>query len=49
MVAGSVVVPLEIDTNEVNPWDVVAGMFRDEPLFDEYELAEFDRQAQVGW
>jgi predicted RNase H-like HicB family nuclease len=39
MVEGSVLVPLEIDTTEENPWDAVAGMFRDDPLFDEWQDA----------
>lgn len=39
MVEGSVVVPVEIDTTEENPWDAVAGMFRDESLFDEWQEA----------
>lgn len=42
---GSVLVPLEIDTPEENPWSAVAGMFRDEPLFDEWQkaIAEYRR------
>jgi predicted RNase H-like HicB family nuclease len=39
MTQGTVVVPLEIDTVEENPWAAVAGMFREEPLFDEWQEA----------
>jgi len=39
MVGGSVLVPMEIDTTEENPWTAIAGMFRDEPLFDEWQEA----------
>ena len=47
MVEGSVLVPLEIDTTEENPWTAVAGMFRDEPLFDEWQeaIAEYRRKV----
>ena len=31
--------PLEFDTREENPWTAVAGMFRNEPLFDEWQEA----------
>jgi hypothetical protein len=30
---------MEIDTPEENPWTAVAGMFRNEPLFDERQEA----------
>jgi hypothetical protein len=42
---GSVIVPLELDTTEENPWTAVAGMYRDEPLFDEWQeaIAEYRR------
>ena len=40
MVAGSVLVPLEVDATEENPWNAVAGMFRDEPLFDGRSAAD---------
>ena len=38
--------PLEIDTTEENPWTAVTGMFRDEPLFDEWQkvIAEYRRK-----
>ncbi len=39
MVLGSIVVPFEIDASNENPWAAVAGMFRDEPLFDEWQEA----------
>jgi predicted RNase H-like HicB family nuclease len=47
MVEGSVLVPLEIDTTEENPWIAVAGMFRDDPLFDEWQeaIAEYRRKV----
>jgi predicted RNase H-like HicB family nuclease len=47
MVEGSVLVPLEIGTTEENPWDAVAGMFRDDPLFDEWQeaIAEYRRKV----
>jgi len=54
MVEGSVLVPLEIDTTEENPWDKVVGMFRDDPLFDEWQEAiaenrrEFDEDQDDG-
>jgi len=45
MVDGSVGIPIEIETTEENPWDKVVGMFRDEPLFDEWQeaIAEYRR------
>jgi predicted RNase H-like HicB family nuclease len=47
---GSVLVPLEIDTPEENPWTAVAGMFRNEPLFDEWQeaIAEYRRKVDEG-
>ncbi len=47
MVEGSVLVPLEVDTSEENPWTAVAGMFRNEPLFDEWQtaIAEYRRKV----
>jgi hypothetical protein len=47
MLAGSVLVPLEIDTTEDNPWDAVAGMFRDEPLLDEWQRAIAEHRRKV--
>lgn len=44
---GSVLVPLEIDTSEENPWTAVAGMFRDEPLFDEWQEAIAEDRRKV--
>jgi hypothetical protein len=47
MLTGSVLVPLEVDTTGENPWHAVAGMFRDEPLFDEWQgaIAEYRRKV----
>jgi hypothetical protein len=47
MAEGSVLVPLEVDTTEENPWDAVAGIFRDEPLFDQWQeaIAEYRRNV----
>jgi len=47
MAEGSVLVPLEIDTTEENPWIAVAGMFRDDPLFDDWQeaIAEYRRKV----
>jgi len=47
MVEGSVLVPLEINTTEENPWDAVAGMFRDDPLFDEWQEAIAENRRKV--
>jgi len=47
MAEGSVLVPLEIDATEENPWDAVAGMFRDEPLFDEWQEAIDEYRRKV--
>ena len=45
MVDGSVGIPIEIETTEENPWDKVVGMFRAEPLLDEWQeaIAEYRR------
>jgi hypothetical protein len=47
MVEGSVLVPLESDVSEANPWTAVTGIFRDEPLFDEWQeaIAEYRRKV----
>ena len=47
MAVGSVLVPLEITTTEENPWIAVAGIFRDDPLFDEWQeaIAEYRRKV----
>jgi len=44
---GSVLVPLEVETTEENPWIAVAGMFRDEPLLDAWQeaIAEYRRKV----
>jgi predicted RNase H-like HicB family nuclease len=47
MAAGSVLIPLEIDATEDNPWTAVTGMFRDEPLFDEWQQAIADYRRQI--
>ena len=39
--------PLEVGTTEENPWNAVAGMFRDEPLFDEWQEAIADYRRKV--
>jgi hypothetical protein len=47
MAEGSVVVALEIATTEENPWLAMAGMFRDNSLFDEWQaaIAEYRRKV----
>ncbi|MFI5455243.1 MAG: type II toxin-antitoxin system HicB family antitoxin [Isosphaerales bacterium] len=47
MAEGSVLVPLEINTTEENPWDAVAGMFRDDPLFDDWQEAIAEHRRKV--
>ncbi len=47
MVEGSVLVPLEIDTTEENPWNAVVGMLRDDPLFDEWQEAIAENRRGV--
>jgi hypothetical protein len=37
--AGSSLVPLDVPPAEENPWARVAGMFRDNPLFDAWQEA----------
>lgn len=39
MTEGTVVVPVEIATAEENPWIAMAGIYRDDPLFDEWQEA----------
>src|SRR4051812_15013312 len=39
MAAGAIVVPLDITPAEDNPWVQAAGMFRDDPQFDEWQDA----------
>ncbi len=36
---GAVVMPLDITTTEENPWLAMAGMFRNNPRFDEWQAA----------
>jgi hypothetical protein len=42
-------VPLEVGTIEENPWNAVAGMFRDDPLFDEWQAAIADYRRKEDW
>jgi hypothetical protein len=44
---GAVVMPLDITTTEENPWLAVGGMFRNDPLFDEWQeaIAEYRRKV----
>ncbi len=54
--AGASLVPLDVPPAEENPWARVAGMFRDNPLFDAWQEAiaenrrrdqeEFEREQQ---
>jgi hypothetical protein len=39
MAEGAVVMPLDIATTEENPWLATAGIFRNNPLFDEWQEA----------
>ena len=36
---GAVVMPLDIVTTEEDPWLAMAGMFRNNPLFDQWQAA----------
>jgi hypothetical protein len=47
MAEGAVVMPLEITTTEENPWLAVAGMFRNNPLFDEWQAAIEEYRRKV--
>jgi hypothetical protein len=56
LAAGSILVPLDVPPAEENPWVKYAGMFRDDPLFDDWVEAmaenrrrdqeEFEREQQ---
>ena len=45
--AAQTVVPLEITPTEQNLWVQGAGMFRDDPLFDEWQAAISEYRRQV--
>jgi hypothetical protein len=47
MAGGATVVPLEITPLEENPWVQGAGMFRDDPQFDEWQAAIQEYRRQV--
>lgn len=47
MARGAIVVPLEITLTEENPWVQGAGMFRDDPQFDEWQAAILQYRRQV--
>lgn len=49
--AGSSLVPLDVPPAEENPWVKMAGIFRDDPLFDEWveAMAENRRRDQEEW
>ncbi len=47
MVEGSVLVPMDVDATEENPWTAIAGIFRDEPLFDEWQEAIAEYRGKV--
>jgi len=46
LAAGGQVIPVEIQTAD-NPWLKIAGMFKDEPLFDEWQEAMRERRRQI--
>jgi hypothetical protein len=45
--AGAIVVPMDITPADDNPWGQVAGMFRNDPQFDEWQdaMSQFRRQV----
>ncbi len=47
MAGGATVVPLEITPTKQNLWVQGAGMFRDDPLFDEWQAAISEYRRQV--
>jgi hypothetical protein len=47
MAEGAYVVPLEITTTEEKPWIWGIGMFRDNPLFDEWQAAIEEYRRKV--
>jgi hypothetical protein len=48
LAGGSMLVPLDVPPAEENPWVKYAGMFRDDPLFDDWveAMAENRRKDQ---
>jgi hypothetical protein len=47
MADGAVVMPLDITTTEENPWLEMAGMFRNNRLFDEWQAAIEEHRRKV--
>ncbi len=47
MASGAIVVPLEITPTDENPWVQGAGMFRDDPQFDEWQEAISEYRREV--
>ena len=47
MADGAVVMPLDINTTEENPWLAVAGIFQNDPLFDEWQAAIEEYRRKV--
>jgi hypothetical protein len=47
MAEGAVVMPLEITTTEENPWLPMAGIFRNDPLFEEWQAAIEEYRRKV--
>jgi hypothetical protein len=47
MAAGAVIMPLDIVTTEENPWLAAAGMYRNDPLFDQWQanIEEYRRKV----
>ena len=44
--AGAVLVPLEVGSNQENPWTRGAGMFKDNPLFAAWQEAIADYRRE---
>lgn len=44
--SGAVIVPLDL-SEEDNPWLAMAGMLKDDPLFDEWQQAIADRRREI--
>ncbi len=47
MAEGAVIMPLDVVTTEENPLLAVAGVFRDDPLFDEWQAAIEEYRRKV--
>ena len=47
MASGAILVPLEIDPSEANPWIEGAGIFRDDAQYDEWQEAIQEYRRQV--